>query len=147
MRAPFQVLVIPFRPCPEGMRFGVLRRSDAGYWQFVAGGGEGGETPLEAARREAREEAGIPETSRYIQLDSIAKVPARIFQGHERWGPDVLEIPEHAFGAEVPDGALRLSGEHTESRWVGCEEAGSLLKWDSNRNALRELDQRLRSAV
>ena len=54
MRAPFQILVIPFRRTAAGLEFAVLRRSDADYWQFVAGGGEDDETPLQAARREAR---------------------------------------------------------------------------------------------
>lgn len=52
MRAMFQVLVIPFRETPQGALFAVLKTEDGGYWQFVAGGGEDDDTPLEAARRE-----------------------------------------------------------------------------------------------
>ena len=40
MRAPFQVLVIPYRRDQTGVRFALLKRRDAGYWQFVVGGGE-----------------------------------------------------------------------------------------------------------
>ena len=70
-RAPFQVLVYPYRRVDDGaFEYALLRRSDAGYWQAVAGGGEDDETPLEAARREAYEEAGIPPGSPFLQLDT-----------------------------------------------------------------------------
>ena len=44
-RAPFQVLVIPYRYCTDGsLEYCLLKRTDMGIWQFVAGGGETGET-------------------------------------------------------------------------------------------------------
>ena len=144
MRAPFQVLVIPFRRTTAGLEFAVLKRSDADYWQFVAGGGEGRETPLEAASRETEEETGIPANGRIMQLDSMATVPKSCFAVADSWGDSVYVIPEHCFAVDATDAALRLSGEHRESRWVPYEQACRLLKWDSNRNALWELVQRLK---
>lgn len=44
-RAPYQVLVIPFVLKEHGIEYGILKRSDVGYWQAIAGGGEMGETP------------------------------------------------------------------------------------------------------
>ena len=77
MRAPFQVLVIPFRRSPAGQEFAVLRRSDSGNWQFPAGGGEVGETPVQAAHRETQEEIGI--SGNLIELDSLSTVPKKGF--------------------------------------------------------------------
>jgi hypothetical protein len=48
--AVFRVLVFPFRRAVDGVVYALFRREDAGYWQGVAGGGEVGESPLEAAR-------------------------------------------------------------------------------------------------
>ena len=59
MRAPFQILAIPYRYENGIPYFCVLRRSDSDLWQFIAGGGEDKETPLEAAKREILEEGGI----------------------------------------------------------------------------------------
>ncbi|MDX9955097.1 MAG: NUDIX domain-containing protein, partial [Anaerolineae bacterium] len=60
-RAPFQVLVYPYRRKLDGqIEIALLKRADAGYWQGIAGGGEDPESPLEAARRETYEESGIP---------------------------------------------------------------------------------------
>ena len=49
-RAPFQVLVLPFRHNQGGqLEYAVFRRRDEGYWQFIAGGGENNEKPIETA--------------------------------------------------------------------------------------------------
>ena len=59
-RAPFQVLVYPYRKIDDNeYEYALLKRSDAGWWQAIAGGGEDDETPIETAKREAYEEAGI----------------------------------------------------------------------------------------
>jgi dihydroneopterin triphosphate diphosphatase len=143
-RAAFQVLVFPYRATSAGdFVYALFRRADASYWQGVAGGGEEQETPLEAARREASEEAGIPSSTEFLALDSVATIPVVNVTGEFSWGPDVLVIPEHAFGARCERPELALSDEHTEYQWFGCDEAMKALRWDSNRNALWELNHRL----
>ncbi len=55
MRAPFQIRAIPYRMINESLMYCVFHRADFDQWQFIAGGGENNETPLEAAKREAIE--------------------------------------------------------------------------------------------
>jgi dihydroneopterin triphosphate diphosphatase len=55
----------------------------------------------------------------------------------------VLVIPEHAFGTHCEQPELTLSHEHTEYHWFRFDEAVKALRWDSNRNALWELNHRL----
>jgi dATP pyrophosphohydrolase len=126
------------------VEFAVLKRSDAGYWQFVAGGGEDDETPLKAAQREIKEEVGIDASGRIVKLESMATVPRTHFADADSWGGDIFVIPEYCFAVDVGKNVLTVSCEHTELRWVGYEEAMSLLKWDSNRNALWEVNERLK---
>lgn len=147
MRAPFQVLVIPFRHAATGPEFAVLKRSDAEFWQFVAGGGEEGESPVQAAERETREEIGIASNGRLLRLDSMATIPKSCFAAADSWGRGVYVIPEYCFAINAGDSALVLSGEHTEARWASYDQACSLLKWDSNRNALWELNERLKKGT
>ena len=142
MRAPFQILVIPFRRTVAGLEFAVLKRSDADYWQFVAGGGEDDEMPITAAQRETQEEIGA--TGDIIQLDSLSTMPKACFAAADSWHTDVYVIPEHCFAICVDGSEISLSHEHTDFRWLSFEEASLLLKWDSNRNALWELNERLR---
>jgi dATP pyrophosphohydrolase len=142
-RAPFQVLVIPYRKTDERILYAAFRRSDGDYWQWIAGGGEDDETPVEAARREAFEEAGIARHLDLLRLDSNGTVPVMGICGYLRWGPDILVVPEHIFAVELSDRNITLSEEHTEFRWVDYDTAVALLKWDSNKNALWELNYRL----
>lgn len=146
-RAPFQVLVIPFLESSEGFRFGLLRREDAGYWQGIAGGGEADETPLEAARREAAEEAGVGPDAEFVALDARSTMPVVAVTGEFTWGPEVLVIPEFAFGARSAGEHLRLSHEHTEYRWFDLDDAMQAVQWDSNRTALWELHHRLHTGL
>jgi dATP pyrophosphohydrolase len=144
MRAPFQVLVLPYCCSNEGRtEYAIFKRSDAAYWQFIAGGGEDKETPIEAAKREANEEAGIPFHSEYIMLDSKNTVPVEGVTGKFTWGENIFVIPEYTFGVRLDNRKIVLSKEHTEFAWLGYLEAVAMLKWDSNKNALWELNARL----
>jgi dATP pyrophosphohydrolase len=143
-RAAFQVLVIPYRTMVDGEpRYLLFKRSDLDVWQWIAGGGEDDEKPEQTARREAREEADIPEDAYLIRLDSMASIPAAHFADHRLWGTDTYVIPEYSFGVEIKDEEVRLSGEHSECAWVHYETAQNRLQWDSNKTALWELHSRL----
>src|SRR5262245_62000445 len=142
-RAPFQVLVLPWRRRGGGLEAAVFHRADYDVWQFVSGGGELGETPEAAARREAHEEAGIPPDGPYLPLDATTAIPACWFEAWASWPEDVYVVHEHAFAVEVGERELVLSPEHLELRWCGMTEAMELLRFDSNRNALWELHERI----
>ena len=144
MRAPFQILAIPYRRRPEA-EFCVFRRADNGQYQFIAGGGEDNETPEAAARREIREEASL-EAVKLTRLTSMAYVPAEIISASLRahWPKDAFVIPEYAFAFEC-EGEIVLSAEHTGAEWLRYGDAVSRLSWDSNRTALYELKCRLSS--
>ena len=68
-RAPYQVLVLPYRRTNAGeFEYALFQRANEGFWQFIAGGGEDDETPLQAARRETWEEARIPTGCQFLPL-------------------------------------------------------------------------------
>lgn len=142
MRAPLQVLILPYRWTGDEPEYLILKVNDGDYWQFVAGGGEDDETPLEAARRECREETGLE--GDLLQLDSMTTIPRYHFLSADTWGEEVYVVPEYTFALKASQGKVLISREHTEYRWVTFKEGSRLLKWDSNRNALWELDQRLK---
>ena len=45
MRAPFQILSVPYRFIKGELCFCVFRRADFDVWQFIAGGGENNVRP------------------------------------------------------------------------------------------------------
>ncbi len=140
-RAPFQVLVLPWRRRAGALEVAVFHRADYDVWQFVSGGGEDSESPLEAARREGFEEAAIPHAATYLALDAMAMLPACWFAAWATWPASLLLVPEHAFAVEVDD--VRTSEEHRDVRWCRLRDAMELLRFDSNRIALWELHERL----
>lgn len=144
MRAPFQVLVVPFRMIGDHPEYLLMRRLDLGFWQWVAGGGEDGETPLDAARRELEEETGYLREPR--ELDSRSAIPVIDVCGSLAYGVERPILMEFAFAVEVTFTAVRKSKEHTEVAWLTYEEARSRLNWDSNRTALWETNFRIESS-
>jgi dATP pyrophosphohydrolase len=144
-RAPFQVLVFPYYKSDRGaVEYALFRRSDNSYWQGVAGGGEHDETPAAAAKREAWEEARIPENSPYLQLDAVLAIPVTEFKDSHLWGDSTYVIPEYCFGVLLDNRSIRISDEHTDYRWCSYEEASQLMRYDGDKVALWELDRRAR---
>ena len=144
-RAPFNAFTFPYRSSKGGgFEYALLKRSDAGFWHGASGGGEDEETPLEAAKRETFEEAGIPPECEFYQLDTVGYIPAAGFRDSHLWGEDTYVIPQYYFAVLTDKKELVLSPEHLEFRWMNYSEAHDLLKFDYDKNALWELNQRLK---
>jgi dATP pyrophosphohydrolase len=143
MRAPYQVLALPYRYIGSEIRYAVFHRSSMDMWQFISGGGEDDEKPEEAVCREIWEEAGI-RVSQIHRLKSMCHIPTGIYPQEHRqfWPDDLYVLPEFSFAFEC-DEEIQLSHEHTHYEWLPYKEAVSLLKFDSNRTALYELNQSL----
>lgn len=143
MREPYQILSIPYRIVDGKPLFCIFRRTDSNYWQFIAGGGENRETPIEAAIRETIEEIGV-EPKNIKQLTCIAYVPAEVIAESRRQhcNKNTYVIPEYSFAFEC-DLEPVLSNEHSEYKWLKYDEARKLLKWDSNKVAMYEINCQL----
>ena len=134
MRTFYQVLIIPYIKEKDKYYYAIFKRKDLNIWQFIAGGGEDDEAPIEAAKRETYEEALIDKGLRYIRLSSITTIPAANIHG-VKWG-DIVMIPEISFGVEAVKKELKISNEHTQYLWLSCDEAINKLRYDSNKSAV-----------
>ena len=95
----------------------LVRRSPSsdhapGEWETVSGRVEFGESPIEAALREAFEETGL-KVEVLQPLDTF-----HFYRGNAR-----EEAVGITFHCRVDSGELRLSDEHTEYAWVSSGEA------------------------
>ena len=147
MRAPFQILAVPYRFIKGELCFCVFRRDDFDVWQFIAGGGEDNEKPIQAALREIKEETSVI-AEKLTELKSVAFVPAEIVAENMRthWDKNIFVIPEYSFAFEC-NADPTISREHSEYQWLPYNDARKLLKWDSNKVAMYEAMCRLNSGM
>lgn len=123
-----------FRRSTSGVEFLMLqRRPDdelGGTWQAVHGKVEPGESAVQAAIRELREEAGLTPVG-FWQIDHVNTFyVARV---------DAIFLCT-CFAAEVPpDAVVRLNEEHVDSRWVSAADAPRTFMWPGQRQAIREV--------
>jgi len=143
-RQPVNVLVFPFRKNADGeYEYAIFKRADEGFWQGISGGVEEGEELINAAARECFEEATIPYGRKIYKLSTHNAIPSYIFYEHQTWGNKVYLVDEHHFAIEAHDHEIMLSCEHTEYKWLKFEGARDILRFDSNKTALYELNCRL----
>ncbi len=142
MRTPYQVIVFPYVKTGKGCLYALFKRKDLNFWQAISGGGENKERPVQTAKREAFEEAGIGTSSKFMKLDSMTTIPVADV-GNYKWKADVLVLPEYSFGVEVSSKNLTIGREHSSYKWLPYKEAKRILKYDSNKSALWELHHRL----
>ena len=94
------------------------------FWGFPKGHVDPGETILETAKREIREEIGITELEMKKEFEPYMRPP-----GDETDVPEPSEIKTiHMFLFDTPQEEFHLTEEkHTEARWVPVEEVANML--------------------
>jgi 8-oxo-dGTP diphosphatase len=102
----------------------LVRHKRLGTWLPVGGELEPGETPLEAARRELREETGLE--GAFLPALGVDGTPPG-FMGYEEHlaGSKGLHM-NFAFVAEVASRELAPCDEWDAARWVGAADLASL---------------------
>ena len=137
MRKTREAAVFVYR----GDRFLLMRRARDGFWNVVAGQVEDGESFLEGAIRELREEAQLEASLIDLDLRHVYEVEPRF---RSLYAPGQYTVTVAAYGAEAPAGwEPTLDHEHSEHRWCRFDEAVTLLHWPEARDGLRALASRL----
>ena len=143
MRRPKQVLVFLYKKVNNDYFYCIFLRA-SGEWQGVSGGVEDDESLIDTVKREVLEETGIS-VSNVMELSSVTSIPVVDVVGDFKFGEDLYVIPEYSFGVEC-NGDIVLSCEHKEYKWVSYDDAIKYLKYDSNKTALWELNERLKKS-
>lgn len=138
-KLPVSVLVVVHT---TDLKVLLLERADhPHYWQSVTGSQYPGETLVQTAVREIREETGI-EAGQYALRDwGIENVYEIYPEWRHRYAPGTIQNTEHVFGLEVPAGLpVSLSvREHVSFVWLPCPEAAKKVFSPSNAAAILKL--------
>jgi len=123
------------------------RTGHPGFWQSVTGSQEDGESLIETAAREVEEETGIrvpTETIRDWQMSNNFEIFA---EWRHRYAPGVSHNTEHVFSLAVAAAQqIELApDEHLAYRWLPWRAAAEACFSWSNRDAILQLEQRLKS--
>jgi len=135
-KRPESVLVVVYTLTDEVL---VLRRlQPADFWQSVTGSLRWEEAdPLDAARRELREETGLGDG-----VTVIACAPTNRFSilppWRHRYAPDATENVEHVFRVPLPERRpIALNpAEHGECEWLSRTAAAARVASWTNREAI-----------
>ncbi len=125
-------------PRTDGLRVLVLRRAAGvrctGAWEVVHGSIEPGESPPQAAHREAVEETGL-------EVRRLYSIGCHPFYLHRQGVVQMAVV-----FAAVADSAQRpvLGPEHDAGEWVSLDEALERLAWPRSRAVLRDIEHLLR---
>ena len=148
MRLAKQVLVLPFRIIDDNIQYCIFKRKDRKIWQFVAGGAEDFDIDiLDSAKRELFEETGILNNYLFYELEEYIKIPVVNISKDFIFGEDVYFVEEFAFAVNVLNNDISLSLEHDEYFWVSYDEAYDILRYDSNKSALWELNEKIKRGI
>ena len=132
------VTVFVARPDPSGVShefLQLLRSRDrymGGTWQVVRGGIEPGETAVDAALRELREETALA-PKEFYRLGNVESFHTIV---------DDTLWHSAAFCAIVGrEQEVCLNPEHDDYRWMPCERIDAQTMWASERSVLRDLQR------
>lgn len=123
----------------------IMERADKkGFWQSVTGSLEQGETPLQTAVREVREETGLDATQYELQDWQTTNTYKIYPHWRHRYAPEVTHNTEHLFALVLPN-ALPIKmapDEHVQYEWVDWREAAKRVFSWTNIDALTKLGER-----
>src|SRR3989337_3302415 len=146
-KQPVSVLVVIYTPKLEVL---LMERADhPGYWQSVTGSREQGETLAETAIREVREETGL-DAMQYPLTDWQSQNVYELYpRCRYRYPPGITHNTEHVFGLELPQAVpIQLAPlEHLNFQWLAWQDAAEAVFSPSNRAAILQLPEHVRSSV
>jgi len=114
----------------------------SGHWDFPKGNIEPGESPLETAYREVKEETGIDKEN-LIFIDGFKREISYYFMSHG----NVIHKTVIFFLMRSLTKEVKISWEHKGYRWASFGDAYKLATYKTAKNLIREAEQYIRKLI
>lgn len=111
----------------------LIKHRFGGHWSFPKGHVESGETEVQTALREVKEETGLS-----IQLEEGFRECVEYFPK-----PYIKKQVVYFLGRSLGDEARRQEEEISELRWVPLADAQRMVTFSNDKNLLKEARKRL----
>ena len=112
----------------------LLHHSNGNHWAVPKGRTEEGETPMETAVREIEEETRISD------LEFIDGFEGEI-KYFVKYGDEKIDKTVIFFLAKTNSMDVKLSGEHTDFKWLELNEAIDLLTYENSKKIVKKADE------
>lgn len=142
LKLPVSVLVVVHTAGREVLL--LERAARPGFWQSVTGSlDRADEPPVEAARRELREETGIEARPQDFRGWNLCYTFEIFPEWRHRFVPGTTYNSEHVFSVKLPERTpvALAPDEHVASLWLPWNDAAAKCFSWSNRDAIRILGQ------
>lgn len=142
-KLPVSVLVVIYAADGQVL---LLERADApGFWQSVTGSQDEGETLVETAIREVREETGLDARTFELEHWGVENHFEIYARWRHRYAPGVTHNTEHVFGLRLPapQAVILAPREHLNYVWLPWRDAAERCFSPSNAAAIRMLSSRI----
>lgn len=141
MKESFGVIPVLRREGEEPLFLLVQHARGSGHWSFAKGGAEAGESPVETARRELREETGISE------VDLVENRPLVEEYIYFKDGKPFSKRVTFYLGLVSNERVIPARGEIQDCAWLPHTEALERLTHDEAKEVLRQAYLELKSPL
>lgn len=132
--------IIPLSKEGEEWKVLIVLHKGGRHWAFPKGHSNPGETPLEAAMRELKEETGL-EVEKVLE-----EVPLK--EAYSFYRPQEFVLKKVAYFPALVCGELHLQEEEIQdAKWIFLKEATGYLTFKEARNMCQELIRKLYGSI
>ncbi|MCF7866246.1 NUDIX domain-containing protein [Candidatus Woesearchaeota archaeon] len=146
MRLPIQIATIIYKIENKQIKILLLKRipKKGGFWQYVSGGLEEGETTLECMKREVKEETGIKKYLKIyehiytFQFKEKNKLLKNLNFNSQTYMTEIVYAIKVDEKTKI-DMTKNIYVEHSEYKWLTPQECFKILKYKNNIDAIKKL--------